>query len=173
MSRTWIAAVVALGTLMLTSGTHAADGNTLLVHLKTSLKRDDAQMCVAYNVIWAALEEGLKVRVLVDADAVNTYKVGYFGKDDIEGYKLPENLRTTLARQFKVPIEQIPKVYGEYLAMLHKKGAEFFVNEEMLITAGIAKGPGDLERLSAKFFKPLTVPEMVRLRMTADRYLVY
>jgi hypothetical protein len=45
---------------------------TYLIHLKTSLKKDDAQICVAYNIMWAALEEGFKVKVLVDADAINT-----------------------------------------------------------------------------------------------------
>jgi hypothetical protein len=71
----------------------AEDKETYLIHLKTSLKKDDAQICVAYNVMWAALEEGFKVKVLVDADAINTYKMGWRGKDDIEGYEIPENLR--------------------------------------------------------------------------------
>lgn len=151
----------------------AVEPKTLLIHLKTSLKHDDAQICVAYNAIWAALEEGLKVKVLIDADAVNTYKVGLFGKDDIEEYKLPEKMRQTLARQFNVPLEKVPKVYGEYLKMLREKGAEFYINEEMLITAGIAKGPGDLSRISAKFFKPVTMRELIRLRTEGDFYLVY
>lgn len=151
----------------------ADEPKTLLIHLKTSLKRDDAQICVAYNAVWAALEEGLKVNVLIDADAVNTYKIGLFGKDDIENYKLPENMRQTLARQFNVPLEKVPRVYGEYLTMLKDKGAKFYINEEMVITAGIAKGPGDLGRISAKFFKPVTMPELIRLRTGADSYLVY
>ena len=45
--------------------------------MKTSLKKDDGQICVAYNVMWAALREGYNVKVLVDADAVNIYKVGW------------------------------------------------------------------------------------------------
>ncbi len=36
----------------------AGDKEVFLVHLKTSLKKDDAQICVAYNIMWAALEEG-------------------------------------------------------------------------------------------------------------------
>ena len=48
-----------------------------LVHLKTSLNKDDAQICVAYNIIWAALEEGKTVKVLIDADAINTFKIDY------------------------------------------------------------------------------------------------
>ncbi|MBW1693020.1 MAG: hypothetical protein JRJ41_02445, partial [Deltaproteobacteria bacterium] len=39
----------------------AIDQEVFLVHLKTSLKKDDAQICVAYNIMWAALEEGKKV----------------------------------------------------------------------------------------------------------------
>jgi len=80
----------------------AEQGKTFLVHLKTGLKKDDAQICVAYNVIWAALKKGHTVKVLVDADAINTYKIGWGGKDDIEEYKIPENLRVALSKQFEV-----------------------------------------------------------------------
>ena len=52
---------------------YGAEPETFLVHLKTSLKKDDAQICVAYNVIWAALEEGFDVKVLVDADHYMAY----------------------------------------------------------------------------------------------------
>ncbi|MBI5746464.1 MAG: hypothetical protein HZA13_05640 [Nitrospirae bacterium] len=159
--------------ILMSSAGFTGEPKTILIHLKTSLKHDDAQICVAYNAIWAALEEGLKVNVLIDADAVNTYKTGMFGKDDIENYKLPENMRQALARQFNVPLEKVPTVYGEYLTMLKEKGAKFYINEEMLITAGIAKGAGDLGRISAKFFKPVTMPELIRLRTGADSYLVY
>jgi len=78
----------------------AKDQEVFLVHLKTSLKKDDAQICVAYNVMWAALEEGYTVKVLVDADAINTFKIGWNGKDAIETYKIPENLRNALSTQF-------------------------------------------------------------------------
>jgi formylmethanofuran dehydrogenase subunit C len=79
------------------------------------LKKDDAQICVAYNIMWAALEEGYKVKVLVDADAINTYKLGWKGKDDIEGYKIPENLRKSLADKFGVTLDAVPKTYGQLL----------------------------------------------------------
>ncbi len=84
------------------------EGETILFHLKTSLKHDDAQLCVAYNVIWAALDDGLKVNVLIDADAVNTYKVGWFGEDGFEGYKMPANLRSLLAKNFNDTITSSP-----------------------------------------------------------------
>lgn len=155
------------------SSLFAEEKKTILFHLKTGLKQDDAQICVAYNEIWAALEEGLNVDVLIDASAVNTYKRGLFGKDSLEKYKLPENMRGVLARQFNLPIEKVPQVYGEYLTMLHNKGANFYINSEMMITAGIAKDENDLEKISAKFFKPIVMKDIIKLRITADYYLAY
>jgi len=111
----------------------ANESKTILFHLKTSLKHDDAQICVSYNKIWAALAEGLDVKVLADADAINTFKKGWRGKDDIEDYKIPENLRQALAEQFTDnKLNDVPKTYGEFLNILHKKGAEFYVNSSLL-----------------------------------------
>ena len=92
----------------LSSFAFANQPGVILFHLKTSLDHDDAQICVAYNEIWAALDEGLAVNVLVDADATNTFKIGLFGKDDIQDYKLPERLRKGLAGQFQVPLNKVP-----------------------------------------------------------------
>lgn len=132
------------------------------VHLKTSLKKDDAQICVAYNIVWAALEEGYKVKVLVDADAINTYKVGWGGTDDIEEYEIPENLRKAVSKQFGVNIDSVPKTYGEYLTMLKDRGVEFYVNSAFLIVSKIGNPKNLLDKVSAKFFKPVTLKEMVK-----------
>ena len=48
--------------------------DAFLVHAKTDLTKDDAQICVAYNVILAAIKQGHDVSVLIDASAVNTFK---------------------------------------------------------------------------------------------------
>ncbi|MFQ5456777.1 MAG: hypothetical protein ACE5EA_11375 [Nitrospirota bacterium] len=152
---------------------YAAGEKSILFHLKTGLKQDDAQICVAYNEIWAALEEGFDVDVLIDASAVYTYKRGFFGKDSLEDYKLPENMRNLLANQFKISIEDVPKVYGEYLKMLNDKGVIFYINSEMLVTAGIAEDENDLEKISAKFFKPIAMKEIINLRTKADFYMAY
>jgi len=144
-----------------------------LVHLKTSLKKDDAQICVAYNIMWAGLQEGKKVKVLVDADAINTYKVGRGGKDDIEKYKIPDNLRNALAGQFGVELESVPKTYGEYLKMLKDRGVEFYINTGFLIVSKIGTPDDPLKKISAKFFTPVTLKEMVRLRTEAKYYMAY
>lgn len=155
------------------TGLYAEEKQTILFHLKTGLKHDDAQLCVAYNEIWAALKEGFKVEVLIDAGAVSTYKIGWFGKDKFEGYKIPKSLKEQLSKQFEVSIEKIPATYGEYLKLLKEEGANFYINGAMLVVAGIEEKFGTLENISTKFFKPVTLKEMIRLRTTADFYMVY
>jgi hypothetical protein len=147
--------------------------DTYLIHLKTSLKKDDAQICVAYNIMWAALEEGYKVKVLVDADAINTYKMGWKGKDDIEGFKIPENLRYALSDQFGVPFETVPKTYGKFLIMLKDRGVEYYINTGFLIVSKIGTPDDPLKKVSNKFFKPVTLREMVKMRTKANYYMVY
>ncbi len=151
----------------------AEEKETFLVHLKTSLKKDDAQICVAYNIMWAALEEGFKVKVLVDADAINTYKVGWRDKDDIEDYKIPENLRQAMAKQFNVSLQSVPKTYGKYILMLKDRGVEFYINTGFLIVSKIGTPDDPLKKVSNKFFMPVTLKEMVRMRKEADYYMAY
>ena len=151
----------------------ANDKDVFLVHLKTSLKKDDAQICVAYNIMWAALEEGYKVKVLVDADAINTFKTGWNGKDDIETYKIPENLRNALSTQFGISLDNVPKTYGDFLMMLKDRGVEFYINTGFLIVSKIGTPDDLLGKVSAKFFKPITLKEMVRLRTEAKYYMAY
>jgi len=151
----------------------AAEKETVLVHLKTSLGHDDAQICVAYNMIWAALDSGLAVDVLVDADAINTFKVGWLGKDAIEGYPLPERLRVSLAGQFGVELKDVPETYGRFIEMLHEMGAEFYVNTAFLVLAKIEERMGETKNLSVEFFKPVTLKEMLALITGADHYVVY
>ncbi|MGD8352511.1 MAG: hypothetical protein PVG55_05920 [Nitrospirota bacterium] len=144
-----------------------------LIHLKTSLDHDDSQICVAYNMIWAALEEGFDVKVLVDADAANTFKIGWLGKDDIEDFDLPLRLRKSLSEQFNVPLEEVPEKYGPFLMLLEEKGAEFYINSAFLVLAKIEKRMGSVENISAKFFRPVALKEMVDLRRKADYYMAY
>lgn len=159
--------------LLVTSFCTWAAEETMLFHLKTSLKHNDAQLCVAYNEIWAALDAGLKVNVLIDADAVNTYKIGWFGKDGFEGYKMPANLRQLLADTFEKPLNDIPLTYGEYLIRLKKMGARFYINSGMLVVAGIEKQTGTIDNIGPKFFKPISLKDMMQLRITANYYTAY
>jgi predicted peroxiredoxin len=174
MKRILILMIVVIFLFTTPFGSMADNGKEVfLVHLKTSLKKDDAQICVAYNIMWAALEEGKTVKVLIDADAINTFKKGWNGKDDIEGYKIPENLRKALADQFKVDLEIVPKTYGDFLVMLKDKGVEFYINTGFLIVSKIGTPANLLGKVSAKFFTPITLKEMVKLRTEASYYMAY
>lgn len=169
-----IALLVGLIFSFASTGIIADEANTILFHLKTSLKHDDAPICVAYNGIWAALEEGMEVNVLVDAGAINTFKKGWRGKDDIEDYKIPENLRKALAEQFTDnKLSDTPKTYGDFLNLLHNKGANFYVNSSFLVVAKIEEQLGTADNLSANYFVPIDLKEMLKLRLNAEYYLVY
>jgi hypothetical protein len=120
------------------------------------------------------LEEGMNVNVLIDADAVNTYKRKWLSeKDDFQDFKLPERLRKRLSEEFKVSLAQVPKNYGEYLEMLHEKGAKFYINGEMLVVAKISESFGDMKQIPTKFFKSITVKEILKLRQKANLYISY
>lgn len=155
---------------------NAADpvgGEIILIHLKTGLKLDDAQICVAYNQIWAAAVSGRRVQVLVDGSAVETYKKGRLGRNKFDAYKIPGNLKNILSEEFNVPLDKVPQTYGEYTRMLHQKGVEFFVNSEMLVTYGIEKEYGKAENLAMDFFKPVGIIGSLNLVRAANTYLVY
>ena len=150
------------------------ENSHLFVHLKTSLKKDDSQICIAYNIIWAALRDGLQVDVLVDADGINTFKTKFMSnKDSIQDYKIPQNLRKGIADQFSISLDDVPKTYGDFLIRLHKEeGANFYINKAFLIVANIAPHPdqdmGKISAYAAKIFKPVSLKEMVQLRRDAD-----
>ena len=173
MKQIKIVAIILFLILAPCSLSFAGSEETFLVHLKTSLKKDDAQICVAYNMIWAALKKGYKVNVLVDADAINTFKKGWRGKDDIENYDIPESLRKEMASQFNITLNNTPETYGNYLKLLKNEGAEFYVNKAYLIVAKIGTPDDPLSKVSMKFFKPITLQEMVDIRTSATYYMAY
>ncbi|MCW8884046.1 MAG: hypothetical protein K6L75_03165 [Cellvibrionaceae bacterium] len=144
----------------------------LFVHLKTSLKHDDAQICVAYNIIWAALRSGMAVDVMVDADAINTFKTGMLSdKDSIQDYDIPDNLRQAMSEQFSLPLAEVPQTYGDYLIKLNEEGASFYINKGFLIVSKIAPNPdqdlGKIAAYAAKIFQPVSLLEMVEIRKKA------
>ena len=111
----------------------------------------------------------LLTAALLALTATGLYAAG--GKDDIEGYKIPQNLRQALAEQFTDnKLDKVPKTYGDFLHLLHEQGAEFYVNSSFLVVAKIEEQLGSVENLSAQFFKPIGLKEMLRLRTSADYY---
>ena len=58
-------------------GTQHASAANILIHMKTSLALDDAQICAVPNVAWAAVKAGHMVTILVDASAVTSVTKGF------------------------------------------------------------------------------------------------
>src|SRR5436853_7351228 len=92
----------------------------LLIHMKTSLAEDDAQICAVPNVAWAAVKAGHKVMILVDASAVTSITKGFgwfnsiFRSDStaLDRAGLPERERQSLSEQMGGPVEQGPASYA-------------------------------------------------------------
>lgn len=153
-----------------------AGPSRLLIHMKTSLAEDDAQICAVPNVAWAAVKAGHKVTILVDASAVTSVAKGWgwfngiFRPDStaLDRAALPERERRSLSDQMGMPLEQIPHNYGEYFDFLKNKlGIEIYGNRTMMLLYKI-----DPARVTSAV-TPILLDRMVELFKSADRIIVY
>lgn len=177
MNRHIVTMIVAmLLTLMWSGPSTRAFAASVLIHMKTSLAEDDAQICAVPNVAWAAVKAGHKVTILVDASAVTSVAKGFGWFRKLIGTEttaldragLPERERQSLSEQMGVPLEQVPHNYGEYFDSLKNKlGVEIYGNRTMMLLYKI--DPGRV----AGAVTPVSLAQMVRLFETADRILVY
>ena len=157
-------------------GTQYASAANILIHMKTSLALDDAQICAVPNVAWTAVKAGHQVTILVDASAVTSVTKGFgwfrglIGSDStaLDRASLPERERQSLAAQIGVSLDQIPHTYGEYFDMLKNKlGVEIYGNQTMMLLYKI-----DPARIAASV-TPILLAKMVDLFASADRVIVY
>ena len=156
-------------------GAQQASPARLLIHMKTSLAEDDAQICAVPNVAWAAVKAGHKVAILVDGSAVTSVTKGFgwlrklIGSDStaLDRAALPERKRQSLSEQMGVTLEQVPHNYGEYFDFLKKMGVEIYGNRTMLLLYQI-----DPARV-ASTVTPVPLDRMVQLFASADRLIVY
>ena len=148
----------------------------ILIHMKTSLALDDAQICAVPNVAWAAVKAGHPVTILVDASAVTSVTKGFgwfrglIGSDStsLDRASLPERERESLSQQMGVPLDQIPHNYGEYFDFLKNKiGVEIYGNRTMMLLYKI-----DPARV-ASAVTPVPLDRTVQLFTEADRIIVY
>lgn len=178
MSRTISSVGVLAVFVLLTPGfveAQQAPATRTLIHMKTSLAVDDAQICAVPNVAWAAVKAGHKVTILVDASAVTSVTKGFgwfnrifrSGSTALDRAALPERERKGLSEQMGVPLERIPHNYGEYLDFLKKMGIEIYGNRTMMLLYEI-----DPARV-ASAVTPIPLARMVQLFDEADRILVY
>ncbi len=155
---------------MSVSPAFAATKKTFLIHAKTSLKIDDAQIYAVPNVAWTALKKNHHVVILFDASGVTAIKKGgFFGGDQspLDKAKLPERERQSLSAQLGVSIEEVPKNYGEYIHLLKNKGVKLYANKTMMLLYKI-----DVDEID-KAITPINLGKMVELFEAADTYVAY
>ncbi len=172
-----VMAGVIAGILLWTTTAQAeqAAASRILIHMKTSLAEDDAQICAVPNVAWAAVKAGHKVKILVDASAVTSVTKGFgwfngiFRRDStaLDRAALPERERQSLSEQMGASLEQVPHNYGGYFDFLKKMGVEIYGNRTMMLLYNI-----DPAR-TASSVTPIPLERMVQLFREADRVIVY
>ncbi len=171
-----IAGMFATLVLSVGLGVEEASSANILIHMKTSLALDDAQICAAPNVAWAAVKAGHKVTILVDASAVTSVTKGFGWFRKLTGAEttaldragLPERERQSLSEQMGVPVEQIPRTYGEYFDFLKNKlGVEIYGNQTMMLLYKI-----DPARVASSVTS-VPLAKMVDVFAFADRVIVY
>lgn len=154
----------------------AASAANILIHMKTSLAVDDAQICAVPNVAWTAVKAGHKVTILVDASAVTSVTKGFgwfrklIGSEStaLDRAGLPERERQSLSEQMGVPLEEVPHNYGEYFDVLKNKlGVDIYGNQTMMLLYKI-----DPDRVAASV-TPIPLAKMVQLFEAAAQILVY
>jgi len=152
----------------------AAETRPLVLHVKTALSVDDAQICVVPNVAWAALSEGRPVTVVFDGSAVTSIAngMGWRGwvgitSTAMDRAGLPERERVSLAEQIGVPLETVPHDCGAYLHFLKEKGVEIVYNRTMAVLYNI---PAEKVDAAAR---PVGLKELLKVLETEGDYLVY
>ncbi len=130
------------GMLMLTAPAvaNSEEDEHILIHVKTALSVDDAQICAVPNVAWATVAEGKQVTLLFDASAVTSVTKGFGWRGwfatkttAMDRAALPQRERESLAEQFQVPLDTVPRNYGEYLMFLKGKGIKLYYNRTMAL----------------------------------------
>lgn len=166
-------AVVLLGVFSPSPAT-SAEGRPLVLHVKTALSVDDAQICVVPNVAWAALSEGRPVTIVFDGSAVTSIARGYgwrgwIGIDStaMERAALPERERVSLSEQFGTSLDKVPHDYGEYLRFIAEHGAEVVYNRTMAVLYKIPTDEID------PVARSVDLKELLKVLHTEGDYLVY
>lgn len=91
-------------------------GLWVVIHMKTALFEDDAQICAVPNTAWAFVKSGHRVTLLTDASAVTFVTKGFdwfnspvrVDSSALDRATLPRRERVNLAEQMPVPSEKSP-----------------------------------------------------------------
>ena len=144
-------------------------GRKLTFHMKTGFEQDDSQICVGFNVIYAAVGSGAEVSVLFDAGAL----LDLTGEEShLHATRVPLRPRKVIAAQMNVALDEVPANYGAYLDLLHENGAAVYANTATLVVTGDA---GKVQRQLPAFpyVRPAPYATVAGLLARADTVVAY
>ena len=146
-------------------------GRSVLIHVVSNIKKDDGPPCVAFDIAYANLVAGNHVEMLFDADAAwNLKRMDTDGKNDLDRYDVPADLKQLLVAEFKNEEIQKLKNFGEFLALLSKKGARISVNGTWNVLTSVEKEIKGKSKMPP-YAEPLSLKEMAAHMNAAVRFL--
>lgn len=144
----------------------------VLIHIVSDIKKNDGPPCVAVDVALANLKLGNNVEVLFDADAAWNIKKSNDGKNDYDRYDVPADLKKLVNDQFNDPDILKLKNFGEFLQMLHKKGAKITINGTWNVLTSVEKEIKGKTKMP-DYVQPLNLKELAASINNSDAYYRY
>jgi len=146
--------------------------NKVLIHIVTDIKKDDGPPCVAVDVALTNLRLGNEVEVLFDANASWNIKKAEDGKNDYDRYDVPADLKKLVNEQLNDEDLLKLKNFGEFLQMLHKKGAKISVNGTWNVLTSVEKTVKGKTNMP-DYVEPLSLKELALSINNAGTYYRY
>lgn len=174
MRKFFIAALLvpAISVLILGWSNNSAANKKVLIHIVTDIKKDDGPPCVAVDVALTNLQLGNEVTVLFDANAAWNLKKSEDGKNDYDRYEVPSDLKKLVNEQLKVKELLSLKNFGEFLELLHKKGAKIAVNGTWNVLTSVEKEVKGKTKMP-NYVDPLTLKDIVKEINNSETYYSY
>lgn len=170
------AIVLTMGGVLLlcnASSVKAGSDQKILIHLVSNIKKEDGPPCVAFDVALTNLKLGKAVELLFDAEAAWNLKIDNTdGKNDLDRYQVPMDLKSLVNDQFHDSSILTLKNFGEFLEFLHKNGVEISVNGTWNVLTGVEKSFNGKTHLP-NFVKPLDLKELAEHINQSDIYYHY
>lgn len=163
MKKLFIAALLLPAVVILILGwsNNTGESKKVLIHIVTDIKKDDGPPCVAVDAALTNIQLGNEVTVLFDANASWNLKKADDNKNDYDRYEVPADLKKLVNEQLKVKELAALKNFGEFLEMLHKKGAKIAVNGTWNVLTSVEKEIKGKTKMP-DYVDPLTLKEMAQ-----------
>lgn len=150
---------------------NSGSSKKVVIHLVSNVKNADGPVCVAFDVALVNLNLGNKVEFLFDADAAWNLKFTK-GKNDFDRYEVPADLKNLVSNQLKDKELLSVKNFGDFLKLLHDKGATISVNGTWNVLTSVEKEIKGKTKLP-QYVEPLTLKELAEHINNADVYYRY